>query len=123
MIKTVSVLLAAALAVACSKSASVDPSVDILGTWNCSDEIVVVLKADGNYEWKVPPGGAQFPLGGNEFLRTNRDGSYVILGKWRLSGETLELDMLGEWDKYSLAFRSPNAITMNGPETYSCVKP
>ena len=123
MFKIVSVLLAAALAVACSKSASVDPAVDILGTWNCNDEIVVVLKADGNYEWKVPPGGAEFPLGGNEFLRTNPDGSYVIFGKWRLSGGTLELHMLGEWDKYSLIFKSPSNLTMNGPESYSCVKP
>jgi len=122
MTKATGVLLAAVFAVACSKSANVNPPVDIIGTWGCSDEIIVVLKSDGNYEWQVPPGGAQFPLGGNEFLRTNPDGSYAILGKWRLSGDTLELDMLGETDKYSLAFESPTELAMSGPERYTCVK-
>ena len=124
MIKLALATLAILSIAACSSSVSIDPASAIPGSWKCNDEVVVTFNGNGNYEWLVPPGpgGAQFAAGSEEFVRTNPDGSYALLGKWGLAGQALELDMLGETDKYVLAFESATSLTMKGPEDYVCLK-
>jgi hypothetical protein len=106
---------------ACSSSASVDPVSAIPGSWKCGDEVVVTFNPDGSYEWLVPPSDAVI-AGDAEFVRTNPDGSHALLGKWRLAGKSLELDMLGGTEKYELAFESATSFAMNGLDDYACLK-
>lgn len=125
MLKTYSIVALASLLVACSGCSPVDPAAALPGKWSCDDEIVLTIESSGKYEWLVPPGsGVQFPMGGNgnEHVRTNEDGSYALLGNWRLKGSSLELDMLGDTDRYSIQFNSATSMVMNSDETYSCTK-
>lgn len=115
------VLLTVALgATACSGSADVDPATALPGTWNCDDEIRLVLKSNGRYEWHVKH-DEDYTLWteDSEVMKMTEEG-HVLLGEWRLAGDTLELDMLGETDRYGLTFSSKTRLSMNGPERYSC---
>ena len=124
MLKELLIAGGALLLSACSKSVPVDAATALPGKWNCNGEIVILLNANNTYEWQVPAGGPVVfsQVGGNEHMRTNSDGSYALLGKWRLAGASLEMDMLGETDQYQLAFESAETMKLKGPETYSCTR-
>lgn len=108
---------------ACSGSVEVDPASVIPGSWGCDDEIILTINPNGKYEWRVLPyDEVTLYTEGNEFLRMNEDGGHSILGKWRLDGDILELDMLGEADRFTLTFQSQTSFRMNGPESYSCIR-
>jgi hypothetical protein len=110
---------------ACQSGVDVDPSATLPGAWQCDDGIVLTIQDSGRYEWRVPAGeSAQVGFGTaeSEHHRTESDGSYSLLGAWRLDGSKLELDMLGETDRYSVAFSSPTSVSLAGPETYTCTR-
>jgi hypothetical protein len=117
------VVVACAALAACTSDASVDPAATLPGTWKCDDEIVLTLETDGRYEWAVLPGGplqVGFATDESEHHRVEPDGSYSLLGRWRLSERTLELDMLGDTDRYQVAFSGHGSVSLKGPETYRC---
>ena len=39
---------------------------------------------------------------------------------WRVDSTTLEMDMLGETDRYTLKFASKTSFKMSGPDSFSC---
>ncbi len=104
----------------CSGSANVDPAQALPGTWNCDDGITLIFKSNGKYEWHVPHND-EYSLyaESNEFIRMTDDG-HALLGSWRQNGDNLELDMMGETDRYSLNFQSDSKMRIHGPETFSC---
>ncbi len=107
--------------ISCSGSAGVDAAAVLPGSWECDDEIILTFKPDGTYEWRVLPSDVlTLHVESNENLRMNDDGGHSILDTWRLSSNTLELDMLEETERFSLNFQSDTAFRMIGPETYSC---
>jgi hypothetical protein len=120
-LRVLSVVIALAGVSGCGGSADVDLATALPGSWRCDDGLVIDLQAPGHYEWRVPPGGpVHFPFGGNEHVRVNDDGSYALLGSWRLSGGTLELDMLGETERFNVSFGNRQSLRLRGPESYSC---
>lgn len=120
MYRTLIIVALLAGAVACSGSADVDPSTALPGTWHCDDEITLILAADGRYEWHVKH-DEDYSLytESNDVMKMTDEG-HVLLGQWRVDGDTLELDMLGETDRYSLSFSSRSRMRIDGPERYGC---
>lgn len=121
---SVFVLVAAAIT-GCQGESSVEPSAAIPGAWQCDDGIVLTIKPEGKYEWRVPAGESGqvgFAETGSEHHRVEADGGYSLLGSWRLKGSTLELDMLGDTDIYRVEFASANSVSLAGPESYSCTR-
>ncbi len=109
------------LLISCSGSADVDAATVLPGSWECDDEIILTFKSNGTYEWRVPPSHeVTVYVESNENIRMNDDGGHSIFDKWRLSSDTLEIDMFGETDRFSLKFRSATAFRMTGPDTLSC---
>lgn len=104
----------------CSGSANVDSAQALPGSWNCDDGITLMLKANGKYEWHVPHDD-EYSLytESNEFIRMTDEG-HALLGSWRISGDNLELDMMGETERYSLSFRSETSMRIDGPDALSC---
>jgi len=45
---------------------------------------------------------------------------HSIFDNWRLNANNLEMDMLGETDRYSLSFKSDSNFRMDGPDALSC---
>ncbi len=106
---------------ACSSSVDVDAATALPGSCACDDGIVVTFNTNGKYEWRVPPyDDIDYYFEGNDQIRMNDDGGHSILDTWRLNSDVLELDMLGETDRYSLRFRSETSFKMDGPDTFSC---
>ncbi len=122
MKKTLLPLAMGFLAGACSGSADVDAQTALPGTWKCDDDIEIVLKPNGRYEWHVVYDD-EYLVGvtDNDQLKVT-DRGHVILGEWRTTGGRLEMDMLGETDSYALSFRSATAVRLSGPENYGCEK-
>jgi len=52
----------------------------------------------------------------------NDDGGHSILDQWRVNDDVLEMDMLGETDRYKLEFRSDSEFQIAGPDTFTCRK-
>jgi len=105
----------------CSSSVDVDAAAALPGTWECDDGIVITFKANGKYEWRVPPDdGSTIHVENNDHIRMNDDGGHSIFDSWRLNANTLEMDMLGEADRYSLSFKSESSFRMDGPDALSC---
>ena len=130
------VLFVAAACVGCSKPSSgpgaptsgtdaVDVASALPGSWKCDDGIGVALKAGGKYEWSVPAGArnVQFGEASSEQHRQNPDGSYVLLGDWRFKDGSLELDMMGDTDRYAVTMSSASALALRGDDqSFSCTK-
>ena len=121
---SVPVLVCVVLAGGCGGAAPADPLAAFPGKWNCDDGIVFSIGTDGRYDWFVPKSDdIQFGgTGATEHMRVNEDGSYSLLGAWRLSGSRLELDSLGETDAYTLAFSSNDAFKLSGDLDLSCTR-
>lgn len=115
------VSLAVALGVtACSDSADVDSSTTLPGTWQCDDEITLILGSDGRYEWHVlHDDDYSLHTTDSDQMKMTEQG-HVLLGQWRVSDDQLEFDMLGETDRFSLEFTSASQMRINGPENYTC---
>jgi len=112
----------AVLMSACSGSADVDAQAALPGTWQCDDDVELVLNPNGSYEWHaLYDDDFQISVADNEMIKVT-DRGHVLLGKWRISGDRLELDMLGETENFALNFRSATAVRLSGPETYGCEK-
>jgi hypothetical protein len=117
-----SVLLGIALILAsCSGSVDVDAAAVLPGTWECDDGIVITFKPNGKYEWRVPPeDGFIIHVEDNDHIRMNDDGGHSIFDSWRLKADSVEMDMFGEADRYSLSFKSETSFRMDGPDALSC---
>ncbi len=101
----------------CSGSVDVDAAAALPGTWECDDGIVITYKANGKYEWRVPPDDRlTIHVENNDHIRMNDDGGHSIFDSWRLNANTLEMDMLGEADRYSLSYKSESSFRMDGPD-------
>lgn len=121
MIRPFSLLGIMLFLTSCSNSVDVDGAKVLPGSWLCDDGIVVTFNTNGKYEWKVPAyDDLEFYVESNDQIRMNDDGGHSILDKWRLSSDTLEMDMLGESDRYTLEFRSESEFRMVGPDTFVC---
>ena len=82
---------------------------------------MVSFDANRSYEWRVPlDDEATLYTESNDYIRMNADGGYSLLGKWRLNNDLLELDMLGETDRYRLDFSSETSFRIVGPDSFSC---
>lgn len=105
----------------CSRSVDVDAATALPGSWKCDDGIVVTFNTNGKYEWRVPPyDEIDYYIESNDHIRMNDDGGHSILDTWRLKSNVLEMDMLGETDRYTLRFMSETSFEMDGPDTFSC---
>lgn len=105
----------------CSSSVDVDAATVLPGSWLCDDGIVITFNTNGRYEWKVPAyDDIEFYTESNDQIRMNDDGRHSIFDKWRLNSDSLELDMLGESDRYALKFKSKSEFRMVGPDTFVC---
>ena len=105
----------------CSGSVDVDAAAVLPGAWECDDGIVITFKPNGKYEWRVPPDDqVTIHVEDNVHIRMNDDGGHSIFGDWRLSANNLEMDMLGEAERYSLSFKSESNFRMDGPDALSC---
>lgn len=105
----------------CGGAAPVDTAKALPGNWACG-ELLIGFNSDGSYDWRVPPGGpVHFPLGGdNKHVKVHADGGYSLLGQWRLNGNALELDSMGETDRYQLEFSSNDAMRMKADDLTQC---
>lgn len=111
------------LLVACGGGGVSDPAAALPGVWACDDGIVLTIASAGRFEWRVPPGaGPQVGFGteSSDQHRVETDGGYSLLGPWRFAGGTLELDMMGDTDRYQVSFSSSSSMTLAGPDQYSC---
>ena len=121
MIRLYSIIGISLILASCSGSVDVDPAAVLPGSWECDDGIVLTFKPNGKYEWRVPPDDQlTIHVESNEQIRMNDDGGHSILDSWRLDANTLEMDMLGEADRYSLSFQSESKFRMEGPDVFSC---
>ena len=121
MIRPYSLLGIILVLTSCSGSVDVDAAAVLPGAWECDDGIVITFKPNGKYEWRVPPDDhVTIHVEDNDHIRMNDDGGHSIFDDWRLSANNLEMDMLGETDRYSLSFMSESKFRMDGPDTLSC---
>lgn len=105
----------------CSGSVDGDAVTALPGSWLCEDGIVVTFNTNGKYEWRVPPDDEMvLHVESNDQIRMNDDGGHSLLGNWRLNADTLEMDMLGETDRYEIDFRSSTKFRIVGPDTFTC---
>ena len=121
MIRPYALLGVTLVLASCSGSVDVDAAAVLPGKWECDDGIVITFKPNGKYEWRVPPDdGLILHVEDTDHIRMNDDGGYSIFGSWRLNANALEMDMLGEENRYSLSFRSESSFRMDGPDDLSC---
>lgn len=109
------------LLTSCSGPVDLDAAATLPGSWLCDDGIIITFNANGKYEWRIPSDGeVTLYVEGNEYIRMNDDGGYSILDEWTLNGDFLEMNMLGETDRYILDFISESKFRIVGPDTFSC---
>ena len=106
---------------ACSNSVDIGPATALPGSWTCDDGIVVTFKDNGQYEWRVPPyDDIDYFIEDSDQVKMHEDGGHSIYDTWRVDSNTLEMDMLGETDRYKLRFASKTSFKMSGPDSFSC---